>query len=913
MLNLKLLKRNRFILVAVLIVVLAGVLCLGFSSFAEDEQSDTNNEKTASDSRVTAEEPTGTGGESWLEKQIAKGLTWIVIGLVTLVGKLLMLFVDQLIGIIVYNDFLNAKAVDIGWMVVRDLANLFFIVLMLLIAFGTLFKIQSYEYKKALPKLIIAVVLVNFSKTIVGWAIDIGQVIMLTFVNNFKEVASAAIVNGLGLTKMLKLGSVLEASGAAISHWSIFGASILALVMLIVACIVVLTFVIILLARIIILWILIIFSPIAFLASVIPTSPLQKIGFFGQYWAYLSKYIIIGPVLAFFLWLSFYILYDLQLETEDHLIALHRSEHGIIDENISSDKTPPQYVEYLASKMSSPQAMFDYMVTIALLIGALMVTQQMGVMGGSLGMNAVNKVKRASGKFLKNRGVGMGERADRGFVRAQKGLGIKNPRSLRPSKIKEARKLHKDELEKRAYVGVAEGRADKKNKRSGIKTRKKERAEEAYESERAKEMFGEEEYQDPNYLTNQIDKTLEGGEMHKRDNQIFVKEGLERLAKKDELPKFLKAQGKNNTSEGLEEVLKENFEEPEAAKIANRLKNIAVANKNSRYAGMTQVDTETGETEFTGPETRVKAIKEEISQKIPRRQAEDASVNLFSKDGYGGNGFDEQSKTAVLESLEGLDEQFSFVSTDVKAWLAQNLGDIDDEAENVKITPQQQDKIVNLKKQLERAGFVSQPSSGGGQQAEGGLENKIQQNKNEISDLKNKQAQAKAKKEEVLKDSNAMDPEYKKAQSDEVDYKRSAEKLEQENKALEDEQDISVNQPKQANQDISQLDQADFSNADKVSQAINNLEDKLNQALQDIDLDDPNVEFDFGKINNQINNSMKSFKDSVNDNIKDNQKKPNFDFMDSSGKLKEKKAQAAFLKQLKSLTSNMSQVIQGGK
>jgi len=57
-------------------------------------------------------------------------------------------------------------------------------------------------------------------------------------------------------------------------------------------------------------------------------------------------------------------------------------------------------IEYMASKVSSPQNMFDFMVTIALLIGSLTITQQMGVMGGAMGMQAVGKMKQLGIKAL---------------------------------------------------------------------------------------------------------------------------------------------------------------------------------------------------------------------------------------------------------------------------------------------------------------------------------------------------------------------------------------------------------------------------------------------------------------------------------------------------------------------------------
>ncbi len=366
----KQLKHKKIIISLIVIFVLVGLgLMLTPSSFVWAA------------STVSA----GAGTTSTLGQWIAQFLTWIMTLFTSLIGKVLMLLINLLLWVSSYNQFIHTTAVDIGWSVVRDIANIFFVIIMLTIALGTLFNVQTYEYKKLLPKLMAAVILVNFSKMIVGLAIDVGQVIMLTFVHVYEKVGAGAIVNGLSLQSMFDLKELVEDKGGkgGINYWTLFGSASLALIMLIVASVVVLQLVVVLLFRIIMLWVLVIFSPIAFVASVLPTSPLQKVNFFGQYWNYLSKYIIIGPVLAFFLWLSFSIMQTVNQKNDEHIIDLQHSKDN---------------VAFFATEISSPDNLFDYMTTIALLLASLMITQQMGVMGGSMGMNAVNKMKGMASK-----------------------------------------------------------------------------------------------------------------------------------------------------------------------------------------------------------------------------------------------------------------------------------------------------------------------------------------------------------------------------------------------------------------------------------------------------------------------------------------------------------------------------------
>ncbi|MFH1890209.1 MAG: DMT family transporter, partial [Candidatus Kuenenbacteria bacterium] len=447
-------KKSFIICLSILIVVCFGFLIFGIPDILAE------NTATISTKPVDA---------SGSFEGIAKFLTWVVMLFVKLVGSLLTIFISMVIGIFGFNQFVDSRAVAMGWVIVRDLVNIFFVIIMLLIAFGTLFNVETYQYKKLLPKLVIAAIMVNFSKMIVGVAIDIGQVVMMTFVHAFEAVAVPGFVNALGIQNMLRLRDTIEAAGEAgdINYWSIFGAVALALIMLIIAAVVILTMVIVLLFRIIMLWVLVIFSPFAFIASVLPTSPLQKVGFFAQYWAYLSKYIIVGPILAFFLWLSFGILQQINQDTGQHAINLAREEDP-------ADK--PSYAKYLASEISSPQNMFDYMTTIALLIGSLVITQQMGVMGGNFGMSAVNKMKGmaqkglvSAAKWTAKKPFQLAAYGERKFYK-QTGLSIFNPVRLY-KKYKEygQEQKIKDEIEGQKVGGEkAEAAFEKGHTRWGM-------------------------------------------------------------------------------------------------------------------------------------------------------------------------------------------------------------------------------------------------------------------------------------------------------------------------------------------------------------------------------------------------------------------------------------------------------------
>ncbi|PIP34883.1 hypothetical protein COX21_00500, partial [Candidatus Falkowbacteria bacterium CG23_combo_of_CG06-09_8_20_14_all_41_10] len=125
---------------------------------------------------------------SWFGDAVAQLIGWIVYAFVYVIGLLIMLVMWVLIKLAQYNDFINATPVQFGWTIVRDVCNMFFILILLIIAFATILRVERYSFKTLLPKLILMAVLINFSKLICGVFIDFAQVIMLTFVNGFKDI-----------------------------------------------------------------------------------------------------------------------------------------------------------------------------------------------------------------------------------------------------------------------------------------------------------------------------------------------------------------------------------------------------------------------------------------------------------------------------------------------------------------------------------------------------------------------------------------------------------------------------------------------------------------------------------------------------------------------------------------------------
>lgn len=312
---------------------------------------------------------------------IYNALGWLFYIVTEGVNNILVYLLSWVTAIASYSNFTGVLAVQQGWTIVRDLCNMFFILVLLVIAFCTILRIPSYEMKKALPKLIIMAVLINFSKTICGLIIDFAQVIMLTFIGAISGGGINNSVNLLGMDKMWQFAQDKTKnnedlnSTVVLSLMTGFIASLIALVVIIVM-------IALLLMRIVFLWIYIILSPIVFFGAAVPS--VQK--YTGSWWGEFTSYVFSGPILAFFLWLA--------LSTAQQSATLLNTTDVITDQE---------------TKFLEPQVFATYLITIGLLIGGLMITQKTSAALGSIagkGIAAINKGKGMVGKGLKRGALG---------------------------------------------------------------------------------------------------------------------------------------------------------------------------------------------------------------------------------------------------------------------------------------------------------------------------------------------------------------------------------------------------------------------------------------------------------------------------------------------------------------------------
>lgn len=322
--------------------------------------------------------PNAQAAGEWAGKIIGGLIGLIISGL----GLILVLVMKVLISVAQYSEFINSPAVENGWVIVRDMCNMFFVLILLIIAFATILKLENYSYKKWLPKLILMAILINFSKTICGLLIDVSQVVMLTFVNAFKGMAAGNLVQNLGITEIVTLASNREEVG----FWAIIGAYLLGLIYVSISLVVLVAMLAMLVMRIVMIWIYVVLSPLAYLMASFPGG--QK--YSSQWWSEFTKNLIIGPVLAFFIWLSFA---SLQNQSVINDFEVESAEGGVKGEaalvGIQNSETVSGAVA--ATKASEPQVVIRFVIAIGMLIGGIKIAQEIGGAAGSMAGKAMQR------------------------------------------------------------------------------------------------------------------------------------------------------------------------------------------------------------------------------------------------------------------------------------------------------------------------------------------------------------------------------------------------------------------------------------------------------------------------------------------------------------------------------------------
>lgn len=261
--------------------------------------------KPADDQPATEEPSAGDGGEESTCR--VDGIGWIVCPVVNLMATM----VDQSYELLDKN-LLRTEPVKIGdsndplyksWKVMRDIANVAFVAVFLIIVFSqvTSFGVSNYGIKRLLPKLIVAAILVNASYFICAIAVDISNILgsslkdLLDSTADKTEVLPGDWSRGEGFAGVIGWATIatgiLTATGIAGGPLALLAFLIPLLFLALGA---VITVVVTLVIRQVLIILLIFIAPLAFVALLLPNTE----GLFKKWRTIFQSLLLLYPIIA---------------------------------------------------------------------------------------------------------------------------------------------------------------------------------------------------------------------------------------------------------------------------------------------------------------------------------------------------------------------------------------------------------------------------------------------------------------------------------------------------------------------------------------------------------------------------------------------------------------------------------------
>lgn len=233
-----------------------------------------------------------------------------VFGMMNAFTALLVLFLQFMGGILKWvmspdfnNGIIRQPFVQQGWAIVRDFANMFFVVILVIIAIATILRQENLGIRRTLPTLIIIALLVNFSLVLVGFVVDVSQIFMIYFLGAFDDKDFATV-----LVNATNFDDLFSNTGInwdkEMGDWEELGIRFvlkaMRLLALTFAVAVVALLAVLFVIRTVILWVVAILAPLAFVSYILPASR----GLWNSWLKQLTNWALFGPAAVFFLFLA---------------------------------------------------------------------------------------------------------------------------------------------------------------------------------------------------------------------------------------------------------------------------------------------------------------------------------------------------------------------------------------------------------------------------------------------------------------------------------------------------------------------------------------------------------------------------------------------------------------------------------
>lgn len=596
-----------------------------------------------------------------IAKEIGQGMASIALH----IAQAFTAFVGNIFKGIVHFGFQQMDMVKMGWTITRDIVNMFFILGLIVIAFATILRIETYGMKALLPKLIIIALLINFSYLVCGLIIDATQIAATYFLNQIqtKDIA-IAILSRLQVIDAIR---GVEGMRVAITDYDtdmvVILTTVFSAIVVFLAGFVMLVGAILLFVRVGALWALIILAPFAWFFSIFPG---KLKSYSGQWWDKFLMYAFFAPIYIFFIFLILKIskgtvLTSMKLATGETAVGLA---------NLT-----------LVPMFGDLNLLFKYVFLIILLFGAPTIAMSMGIKGAGAAQSFVKGGLKGTAKLAyklpgKLRGAMV---APPGWMKAIPGVrrvtaGISTfAKWTTPAFWKQAFEERKKERLREAKVGYTVGRIqDFQTRVLSLFTRKTKHAEEAeqFEIDEESQKIALETNRESSQLLAVLRNAVKGKDKIRASatlKLLFDQNDHNDLQLDEEFSKWKwtdksqtakeekmvdKAYGKKTNQAGLKDLLFQMYEkmgvsESKAAPVIGNLSHTALASGNYGAYHMTHTDTK-------GREGR---SSDEDQKKIAATKAATVNVRVKTRTEHPTNIIQEGWDTAKKEyTYEGIDQ-----------------------------------------------------------------------------------------------------------------------------------------------------------------------------------------------------------------------------------------------------------------
>lgn len=286
-----------------------------------------------------------------------------------------------------------------GWQIFRDIANLGFVLGIVVIAVSTILRIKGYEAKQILWKLIVAALVVNFSLLMGGVIIQPANSIskfLMNYIGSGDYASAAKIGDAMRFVDLINSGGLVSSATGELVGWLTGGligssatffmlaAMAILLVFGLVMFLTLISFAGMLFVRYFYLAFLLMISPVVWLLWIFPQT--QK--YFKEWWEKFIHWTIFAPLMMLFLYIALLVL----------------------------DKYPRNVSNLASGIPGSGELGIDFgllatgLFAAAILIGGLRAAAKMGHGGTALALGAVDKGQKWAKNYVKTKSERAGAR-----------------------------------------------------------------------------------------------------------------------------------------------------------------------------------------------------------------------------------------------------------------------------------------------------------------------------------------------------------------------------------------------------------------------------------------------------------------------------------------------------------------------